>query len=152
MVIFTSCSCLFLCATFLIFYLMVFENYVLTLERYESFSSTKPITNLCLGIFDTRQCKLLQHLIQNSIDGERRRFELQLEKERIMLQNEKDIDGILVETIKGNNQDLKLLKSKLENKVNPTNSVLNEITLDNELEVSSKLINSNVTNSKKVNH
>ena len=150
MVIFTSCSCLFLCAAFLIFYLMVFENYVLTLERYESFSSTKPITNLCLGIFDTRRCKLLHHLIQNSIDGERRRFELQLEKERIMLQNEKNIDGILVETIIGIKQDLKLLKSKWENKMNPTNSVSNDVTSDNEWEQSLKLINSNATDSMEV--
>ena len=129
---------------------MVFENYVLTLERYESFSSTKSISNLCSSIFDNRQCKLLHDLIQNSIDNERRRFEFQLEKERIMLKSQKNINNKLVETIKGIKQDLKLLKSKSENKNNPANSVLNEITFDNELEVSSKLINSNVTNSMKV--
>ena len=150
MVYFTSYSNLVLCTTSLIFYLMVFENYVATLERYDSFSSTKAITDLCPDIFDNRQCKLLHDLIQNSIENERRRFELQLEKERIMLKSEKNIIGILVETIIGIKQDLKLLRSKSENKINPANSVLNEITLDNEGEESLKLMNSTVTNLMKV--
>ena len=150
MVYVTSCSNLFLCTTSFIFYLMVFENYVATLERYDSFSSTKAITNLCSGIFDNRQCKLLHDLIQNSIENERRRFELQLEKERIMLKSEKNINGILVETIIGIKQDLKSLRSKSENKINPANSVLNEITLGNEEEASLKVMNSTVTNLMKV--
>ena len=150
MVYFTSSSNLFLCTTSFIFYLMVFENYVVTLERYESFSSTKAITNLCSDIFDNRQCKLLHDLIQNSIENERRRFEFQLEKERIMLNSEKNINGLLVETIIGIKQELKLLRSKSENKTNPANSVLNEIALDNEGNESLKSMNSTVTNLMKV--
>ena len=150
MVYFTCCWNLFLCVTFLIFYFMVFENYVLALERYESFSSTKSITNLCSGIFDNRQCKLLQDLIQNSIDNERRRFEFQLEKQKMMLTNEKNILGVLIETINGIKQDIELLKSKSENKINPSNSVSNEMALDNESEDSLKLMNSNITNLMKV--
>ena len=150
MVYFTCCWNLFLCTTFLIFYLVVFENYVLALERYDSFSSTKSIANLCSGIFDNRQCKLLQDLIQNSIDNERRRFEFQLETQRMMLTNEKNILGVLVETINAIKQDIELLKSKSENKINPSNSVSNEIALDNESEDSLKLMNSNITNLMKV--
>ena len=105
---------------------------------------------MCSGIFDNRQCKLLQDLIQNSIDNERRRFEFELEKQRMMLTNEKNILGVLIETIHGIKQDIELLKSKSENKINPSNRVSNEIALDNESEDSLKLMNSNITNLMKV--